>query len=396
MRTYKYRIYPTNSQIKSLEKTFDLCRFLYNCALEERISHYKRNKKSLSCFDQQKHLPKVKEELPEFKNVHSQVLYSTLQKLDRSYKAFFRRFKNGEKAGFPRFKGKNRFNSILYPQSGFSLENIKGKKGSKKATLKLSKIGNIKIVLHRNIKGTIKNCIITKSPANKWYICLVCDNIPKEPINKTNQEVGIDLGIKNLLALSNNEIINNPKHFNKSKDKLAKKQRKLSKLDWKTNDQRIKRNKAKLSVARQHEKIKNQRMDFYHKLSKNLVKRFDKIYVEKLNIKDMKSFRVLNREIQNVAWDKFVLMLLYKAESADKEVIQVDPRNTSSMCSGCGDIIKKDLSIRIHECMKCELKIDRDINAAINIFNRGKSLQNDLVRESRDILSELPKALELI
>src|SRR5690606_27637541 len=218
MRTYKYRIYPTNSQIKSLEKTFDLCRFLYNCALEERISHYKRNKKSLSCFDQQKHLPKVKEELPEFKNVHSQVLYSTLQKLDRSYKAFFRRFKNGEKAGFPRFKGKNRFNSILYPQSGFSLENIKGKKGSKKATLKLSKNGNIKIVLHRNIKGTIKNCIITKSPANKWYICLVCDNIPKEPINKTNQEVGIDLGIKNLLALSNNEIINNPKHFNKSKD----------------------------------------------------------------------------------------------------------------------------------------------------------------------------------
>src|SRR5690606_20651822 len=231
MKTYKYKIYPTKSQIKSLEKTFDLCRFLYNSALEERISYYKKYQKSLSCLDQIKELPNIKEELPEFKNVYGQVLQSTLKRVDTSYKGFYRRLKNGEKAGFPRFKGRNRFSSILYPQKGFSIENIKGKKGSKKAKLKLSKIGNIKIVLHRNIKGTIKNCIIIRSSTNKWYVCLVCDNIPKEPIKKTNKEVGIDLGIKNLLALSNNEIIDNPKHFNKSKDKLAKKQRKLSKLD---------------------------------------------------------------------------------------------------------------------------------------------------------------------
>src|SRR5690606_8126130 len=133
MKTYKYKIYPTKSQIKCLEKTFDLCRFLYNSALEERISYYKRYQKSISRFDQIKELPKVKEELPEYKNVHSQVLQYTLKRLDISYKAFFRRLKSGEKAGFPRFKGRNRFSSILYPQNGFSIENIKGKKGSKKA-----------------------------------------------------------------------------------------------------------------------------------------------------------------------------------------------------------------------------------------------------------------------
>lgn len=391
IRTYKYRLYPTPSQIKCLEKTFDSCRFLYNCALQERISHYKKYQKSISYYYQTSYLTEIKDIFPEYKFVHSQVLLSTLKRLDFAYQGFFRRVKLGEKAGFPRFKNKDRFRSILYPQSGFAISKPKGLKNKKKCKLKLSKIGNIPMIYHRKLQGNLKTCQIIRTSSGKWYACLTCDEVPKELIAKSGKEIGIDLGVKSLVSMSNGGQIDNPKHFKKSQTKLAAAQRKLSKLNWRTREQRAKRKAAKAAVARQYEKVKNQRTDFYHKLSKSLINDFDNIYLEKLNIKEMKSWRILNREIQNVAWDQFVQMLLYKAESAGKEVVFVDPRNTSQMCSGCGKIVKKDLSERIHRCDECGLEMDRDINAAINIYNRGKDIMS-LPRESGDTLSELSRS----
>ena len=386
LRTYKYRLYPTDSQIKRLEETFDSCRFLYNCALQERISHYKKYNKSISYLTQQNHLPLVKDFMPEFTHIHSQVLQSTLKRLDSAYKGFFRRVKLGEKAGFPRFKNKDRFHSILYPQSGFALSKSKGKIGQKRCKLKLSKIGNIAMRFHRNIKGRLKTCQIIRTSSEKYYVCLTCDNVPKEHIAKTGKSIGIDLGIRNLIAMSNGNKIDNPKYFKKHQDKLAFAQQRLSKLNFKNP----RRKAAKLHAARLYEKTTNQRTDFYHKLSNKIVKEFDKIVLEKLDIKNMQkdNWRSLNREIQNCAWNQLVQMFLYKAESADKEIVLVDPRNTSKMCSDCGKLVSKKLSERIHKC-ECGLEMDRDYNAAINIYNRGKQ---SLPRKSRDGLFEFSRS----
>lgn len=341
---------------------------LYNCALEERISYYKKYNQSLSYCSQSKSLPEAKVNFPELKSVYAQVLQSTLKRVDRAYQGFFHRVKRGEKPGFPRFKGKNRFHSIMYPQNGFILGKRKGKRNNKWTTLKLSKIGNIRMRMHRNIKGNLKTCQIIRIPSGKWYVCLTCDGILKNPIAKTRKSIGIDLGVKNLITTSDGDSFKNPKFFYKYRKKLAIAQRGLSKLGYKNP----RRSSVKLYIARLHERIINQRKDFYHKLSKRLVKNFDRIILEDLSINNMikNNKHHLNREIQNVAWSQLVQMLLYKAESADKEVVLVDPRNTSKMCSSCGQLVLKDLSIRIHKC-GCGLIMDRDHNAAINILNRG-------------------------
>lgn len=368
IKSYKYRIYPNDSQIKKFENHLYLCRYLYNSSLEERISFYKKYKKSLSCYEQIKSLPDIKEIFPEYKNIFSQVLQATLKQTDSTFKSFFKR-----KMGFPRFKNQSRFRSFLYPQLGFKID---------KNRLFLSKIGYVKIKLHRPIEGELKNCRIIKSFANKWYVCLTCKNVPKEHFSKTEKEIGIDLGVKNYLVTSEGEIIENPKFLRKTQDRLKWVQKRLSKSKRKDP----KRIQKKLLVARLHEKIKNQREDFQHKLSLNIVRKYDLICVEDLNIKDMKSFRNLNRAIGDCAWNNFIHKLSYKAESADKILIKVDPKDTTKMCSSCGKIVPKDLSDRIHEC-ECGLKIDRDLNASINILNRGKQ---SLPRENRDIFSELP------
>jgi putative transposase len=384
--TYRYRIYPTNSQIKRLEETFGACRFLYNCALQERISYYNKYHKGISYITQANYLSEIKDLLPEFENIHSQVLQSTLKRLDSSYKGFFRRVTLGEKAGFPRFKNKDRFRSILYPQSGFALSKSKGKVGNKKCKLKLSKIGDIPMILHRNIQGNIKTCQIIRTPSEKYYVCFACDDVPSEHIAKTGQETGIDLGVKNLLTFKNGEKISNPKHFKKSQEKLASAQRKLSKLSFRDPC----RYAAKLHAARLYEKVVNQRTDFYHNIANEIIKDFDYIVLEKLNIIRMQrdNWRILNQEIQNCAWSQFIQMLLYKAENADKEIVLVDPWNTSKMCSNCGKLVEKTLFDRIHKC-ECGLEIDRDHNAAINIYNRGKLC---LPRESRNIPSEISRS----
>jgi len=398
IKSYKFRMYPTKKQEVKLHKTLDTCRNLYNNLLEERIRAYelqqvsipkiiKDNKpneairlinlrKKNDYYEQKKGLVELKEKYPEYREVYSQVLQDTLKRLDKSFDNFFRRVKNKENPGFPRFKSRNRYDSFAYPQKGFKI---------KDNVIELSKIGLIRIFQHRDIEGIIKTCTI-KRDIDHWYVTIVSEmdsQIEQVPIiNK----VGMDVGLKTFLTLSNGEQIESPKYLLESERRLTKEQRRLSRkkfrkievTDRKTNKpKKIKvptknRVKQRIKVAKVHRKIRNQRKDFNHKTSRKLVTDYDLIVFEKLQIQDMmmNSHSIRNRNISDVAWYQLQTFTSYKAEWAGKKVMFVNPKNTSQECSNCGIIVKKDLSVRIHNCI-CGLSIDRDLNAAINILNRG-------------------------
>jgi putative transposase len=363
MRTYKYRLYPTKAQKQLLADTLESCRVLYNCALEQRKIAFRQFKVSVRRLDQQAQLLEIKEYFPEYKSVYSQVLQEVILRVDKAFLNFFRRLKTNEKPGYPRFKGRGWYDSFTYPQSGFSLSD--NKKGNQR--LKLSKIGNIKIKLHRAIKGNIKTCTI-KRELNNWYVCFSCE-IEPEILPKTYKDAGIDVGIEKFAALSDGALINNPQFLRESEAKLKHEQRKLSRKKKGSNS----RKKQKHKLAKLHCKIKNRRNDFLHNESKKLVRDYDVIVFEDLRIKNMVKNHHLAKSISDASWAKFIKYVSYKAESAGKKVIFVNPRNTSQICSGCGAIVKKSLSVRVHKCPYCGLKIDRDVNAAINILRLGTS-----------------------
>ncbi|MCD9186735.1 MAG: transposase [Pyrinomonadaceae bacterium] len=353
-KSYKFRIYPTKAQTKTLEMTLDLCRELYNAALQERRDAWKLERKSISLYDQQNQLPKIKKIREDLNSVYSQVLREPLRSLDNAFSSFFSRVKKGEKAGFPRFKSQNRFNSFCYPQSGFDLvEN----------NLKLSKIGKIKIKLSRNIVGKIKTCTI-KREIDKWFVFFVVET-KGEPLPKTGKEIGLDVGLENFVTLSDGMQINNSRYLETAQKQLRKAQRRVSRRKKGSHGRR----KAVLQVKKIHQKIRNQRADFQHKLSTNLIKNYDLIAIEKLNIRGM-SKGIFSKQINDVAWSNFFNMLRYKAESADKKLVEVNPNGTSQICI-CGERVEKDLSIRVHHCQKCGLKENRDIVSAKVILERA-------------------------
>jgi putative transposase len=357
IKTYKFRIYPSKAQVKKLEHTLDLCCELYNAGLQERRDAWKICRKSVSHYDQKNQLPEIKEIREDLKDVYSQVLCDVLRRLDKAFDAFFRRLKSGDKAGYPRFRSRSRYSSFTYPQSGFAVKNGK---------LILSKIGKVKIKLHREIEGKIKACAIMRGSTGKWYACFAVD-CESEPLPRSKEAAGVDVGIKTFAYLSTGEAIENPKFLRKEEKELARVQRKLS-AATKGKAERKKRRKI---VARVHERIANKRRDFAHQESRKLVNKFGIIVFEKLNIDGLLKNHHLAKSIGDAAWSQLVNFTQYKAEDAGRKCIQVNPRNTSQMCSGCGVIVKKDLSVRVHNCFACGLSIDRDLNAAINILRLG-------------------------
>jgi putative transposase len=350
-KSYKYRIYPNRVQIDILHKQFNLCRWLHNVALEHRITAYKSIGKNISYLEQANELPAIKEQFHEFANIHSQVLQDVLKRLDLSFQHFFRRIKNGETPGFPRFKGKDRFNSICYPQSGFKI--VGNKVG-------LSKIGSIKIKLHRKIEGTIKTCSIKKS-GNQWYIIFTTERNIVVPKKVVSSMVGIDLGLETFAVLSDGSKIENPRFLRNSEEKLKEIQSKYSKY---------KGNATKKKLSALYRKIANQRNDFLHKQSRIVVNKYGLIVYEDLNIKQMTQGRFA-KSIHDAGWGKFIDMIKYKAESAGVYAIAVNPRNTSQICSGCGTIVKKEINQRSHDCPVCGLSLHRDLNASLNILRLG-------------------------
>lgn len=356
-KAYKYRIYPSRAQVTALERTLGLCCELYNAGLQERRDAWRICHKSVSYKEQANQLSEIKAIRAEFGMIHSQVLQDTLKRLDKAFDAFFRRIKNGEKPGFPRFRSRARYNSFTFPQSGFTVQNGK---------LTLSKIGKVKIKLHRPIEGKIKTCTITRSSTGKWFVCFSVEcKAQSLPVSKDS--IGVDVGLKEFAVLSNGEAIANPKFFRQDEKRLAKAQRKLSAAK-KGSPERRKQRKV---VAHVHERIANKRRDFAHQESRKLVNIFAIIIFEKLNIRGMLKNHCLAKSIADAAWSQLVQFTSYKAENAGRCVRQVNPRNTSQACSGCGEIVEKDLSVRIHNCSGCGLTLDRDHNAAINILTLG-------------------------
>ena len=358
-KMFQYRIYPTKKQETRLNEILEECRWLYNHLLAKRKQAYEQDALSLSLYQQQATFPILKTERPSLATVHSQVLQNVAVRLDLAMKAFFRRVKaHAEEPGFPRFKGKNRYDSITYPQSGFKMDG-QGK-------LSASGIGHLKIVLHRPIKGKIKTLTIRKSSTGKWYASFSVECEP-ERLPEIPTLVGIDVGLKTFATLSNADEIANPRFFRKEEKSLAKVQRKHSQLA-KGTPQRRKHRKA---VARVHERIAFRRDNFTHQESRKVVNSYGVICVEDLHVNRLTHNHCLAKSIHDASWSEFFSKLSCKAEEAGRRYVAVNPAYTSQDCSRCQHRQIMPLSERTYHCPCCLLSIDRDLNAALNILAVG-------------------------
>jgi len=354
-KTYKYRLYPSKEQIEILNKTLNSCKNLYNTQLEYERYIYEKEIRFANKIELNNILPDLKIIDQSLKQIHSQILQNVNDRVIKSFNSFFNRIKRKQTPGYPRFKSISRYNSFTYPQSGFKLEK----------KLKLSKLGDIPIKLHRNIKGKIKTLTITKTPTNKWFACFSVkqDISPKK--HSSNKIIGIDLGLENFATLSDNNTIENPRHLKKSLELLRRKSRQLSNKKKGS----LNRKKSRLRLAKLHERVYNQRLDFLHKTTSKLVNQYDCIALEDLKVSSMNN-KYLQFSINDVSWDKFRQLLVYKAEEAGCKLDFINPRNTSKRCSKCRELQDMPLSKRTYSC-SCGNKISRDLNAALNILQKS-------------------------
>lgn len=358
IKSFKYRLYPTSKQTKALISQLEGHRFLYNQALAQRKDVYKQTGKGNGYFSQSTGLlPKLRKEIKSLALCNYSSTQQTLRRLDKSFKAFFRRVKAGEKPGHPRFKPSDRFNTIAYATLGDGCQ-------IKENRLYLQNIGCIKVKWHRPIEDNIKTLSVSRRNG-KWYVSFAVEYEAK-PLPKTGQETGIDMGLSAFITTSDGKQISPPKYFRQSERKLAKAQRRLSRRKKIS----VRRKKARILAAMHHEKIVNQRLDFCHKIAHSLVKEYDGFAVENLNIKGMVQNRHLAKSISDAGWGMFLAILKYKAENAGRWYQEVIPYGTSQECSSCGSVVKKSLAVRIHNCPQCGLILDRDQNAARNILAR--------------------------
>ena len=351
-------MYPTRQQAHQLEQTLDTCRRLYNLALADRKIAYEVEGISRSYEDQAAMLT-IERKNGNFTGIYAHCLQDVLRRLDKAFKAFFRRVKSGEKPGYPRFKGAGWYKSFTYPDSetGYKLE------GSK---LTLSKIGTIRIFKHREVEGKIKTCTIKKDHLGRWYAVLVTE-IEDVPAIEAKTAIGVDVGLKSLITTSTGETIEYPRYYVQAEKKLAAAQRSLSRKKRGSANRR----KAKVKVAKISNRIQNLRDEFLHQVSRKLVDSADIIVFEDLNINGMLKNHHLAKHIQDHAWGKLIQFTQSKAAKAGKVVELVDARYTSQKCSQCGIMVPKTLAERIHACPNCGLEMDRDLNASLNIRTLG-------------------------
>lgn len=352
MRAYKFRIYPTAKQERELHMHRYISKTLWNCLLEFSIDTYNRTGK----------FPTKSQLQSETKNkgMYSQSAQEVSHRLHKSLLNCFIQRKKGKKCGFPRFKNIDRAKSINYPQSGFSIASNK---------LKVTPFGKIKIIQHRKIDGTIKTLSLKREASGKWFAVFTSEIEQTDFKSNQKGQIGIDLGLKTFATLSDGTKINNPRHLAKWEKILARKQRQLSKKEKRSKNSY----KARLAVAKIHEKIQNTRADFLHKESTKLVNSYSTIGLEKLQSQNMAE-QEYGKQINDAGWGRFANMLSYKAEEAGCRVVFVNPKNTTKRCHVCGN--KKDMPLRerIYDCEKCGTVTDRDINAAQNILQRATTV----------------------
>lgn len=383
IRNYKFRLYPNSVQKYKLQNTLDVCRWVYNKFVDfAKHGFVSRN-------DCNYYLTELKQQESWLYSYHSKMLQMISTQIDGAQKALIKLNKKGHKTGDLKFCKYHNFRTFTYNQTGFKIE----EHGDKKL-LYLSKIGFVEIRMHREIpsNANIKQVIITKSKTQKWYACVTCDidepilNIPKISFKKT---VGIDVGIKNFTYDSNGNQTPNPLNLKKMLKPLTRVQRKVSRQKKGSNN----RLKSILKMQKVHEKIANRRKDFQYKLSSQYAKNNDVIFVEKLEKLNMVKNHRLAQSIMDSSWGTFIQKLEYKC----KILVEVPARNITIDCSRCGNKVPKSLAVRIHKCDKCNLVLDRDHNASINILNRGLNMlakvSHELPQELREVtLVEMPLA----
>jgi len=367
--TYKYRLFPTNQQRTSLQEVLELCRWTYNQTLAMRKNAWEQEQRHVSYYDTKKMLPIWKVEKPELSQVHSQVLQNVTERVELAYQAFFRRIKAGEEPGYPRFKAYGVYDSFTFTQSGFAINGDR---------LKLSKIGDVRIKLHRPICDTIKTLTIQRDNVGNFYACFSCapsghpETTPLEPSHKV---VGIDLSLTTFAYFSNGQKIERQRWMKRDTADIARLQRKKEKFAKGSAERR----KVIKALCHAYDRAANRRRNFAHQESRKLVNEYQFIAFEDLDIQDMVAsrgsasagFKSITRGIADVAWGQFVQCTTYKAANAGRVVVRVNPRGTTQMCSGCHAVVPKDLTVRIHDCPHCGLVLNRDHNAALNILARG-------------------------
>ena len=359
IKVYRYRLFPTKKQSNSLMIQLDGHRFLYNQALAQRKEFYEQTNKGVGYTTQATGLlPILKKENKSIALCNYSSLQQTLRRLDKSFRAFFRRIKSGEKAGYPRFKSTDRFNTIAYATIGDGCQ-IKDNR------LYLQNVGCIKVKWHRTIAGQVKTISVTRRN-DRWYASFIVETKPIL-LPKTGKDVGIDVGLNAFISTSDGRQVYSPEYLRVAEKKLTKAQRRLSRRKKGSN----RRRKARVLVAKHHERIANQRLNFCHKIAHSLVQNYDGFAVESLNIKGMVKNRHLAKSISDTSWGMFLTILKSKAENAGRWYQEVIPNGTSQECSQCCSIVKKSLAVREHNCPYCRLSLDRDINAALNILQKA-------------------------
>jgi putative transposase len=362
-KSFKYRVYLTNGQRRILAHQLEECRWVYNQTLSVRRDAYMHGT-TCGLYHTQALLPLWKVDRPALKQVHSQVLQNVQVRVDLAFQAFIQRVKQGADApGYPRFKQFGRYDSITYPQYGNGVR-LEGDQ------LILSKVGAVHVVMHRLVEGTPKSVTLSRSRTGKWYVCFSCET-EAHALPPTEQITGVDVGLASFATLSNGEQIDNPRFYRKDEADLKRVQKRKDAAknaqDW------IENSKQKALLAKIHERIGNRRLDFAHKRSRELVNTYQVIVFEALAPQQTGKTkgRGMRKSITDVAWTQFISMTIGKAAEAGRTVILVDPRNTSKMCSNCGELVQKTLSMPTHTCPQCGQVMDRDKNAALNILHRG-------------------------
>lgn len=360
-KTFKHRLYPNRKQREILAAQLEMCRELYNAGLQERIESYKITGKGATWLQQQAQLPAIKEVRPEFKTLHAHTLQAVLIRLNKSFQNFFRRVKAGQTPGFPRFKSRRRFNSLVFTPTAFKVEG---------SHVKLSKVGNVKIKMHRALPEN-HGTLFLKQICGAWYACFSCE-VAVQPLPKTDAAVGIDVGLESFAVLSNGTVIQNPRYYQKAQAALRVAQRRVARCIKGSH----RRHKAVQILQKIHEHVTNQRKDFQHKISFGIVQRYGTIAVEDLNVKGLAA-GMLAKSVHDAGWAGFISMLAYKAESAGRQLIAVNPAGTSQTCL-CGASVRKLLSDREHVCTECGLVAPRDLVSAQVILQRARTVPSSV------------------